>query len=177
MFLRNIFLPNIWHSGKFNFTNITCNQKIIVNGKGVVDVGSGTVFGYKLGGRFKNGYIELQARSANARILIGEKVSTNNNLFICSENLITIGDKTLIGQNVTIIDFDGHGILPNERHELGKIGFVHIANNVWIGNNVQILKNTVVGENSVIAAGSIVCGNFPENVIIGGIPAKVMREL
>lgn len=83
----------------------------------------------------------------------------------------------MIGESVTITDHEAHGIAPDHRMELGEIGEVIIGENVWIGNNVMILKNSSIGDNSIVAAGAIVSGNFPSNVIIGGIPAKVIRQL
>ena len=58
-----------------------------------------------------------------------------------------------------------------------KSGKVVIADNVWIGERVTILKGTRIGENSVVAAGAVVSGEFPANVVIGGVPAKVIRNI
>ena len=54
---------------------------------------------------------------------------------------------------------------------------VIIKDNVFIGNNVTVLKGVVIGQNSVIGAGSVVTRSIPENVIAGGIPCKVLREI
>ena len=54
---------------------------------------------------------------------------------------------------------------------------VKIADDVWIGNNVTILKGTEIGEHSVVAAGAVVSGKFPSNVVLGGVPAKVIRKI
>ncbi|MDN3676668.1 acyltransferase [Flavobacterium paronense] len=149
----------------------------MVTGKGTLKVGSNCIFGFKLGGGFYGGLIEIQPRYSNSKIEIGDNVSTNNNLFICSANFISIGDNTLVGCNVSIFDHEAHGIAPSQRNTIGTIGSTTIGKNVWIGNNVLILKNSVIGENSVVAAGAIVSGVFPANVIIGGIPAKILRSI
>ena len=60
---------------------------------------------------------------------------------------------------------------------MSKIGEVKIGKNVWIGNNVTILKNSEIGDNSIVAAGAIVNKEFPPNVIIGGVPAKIIKTL
>lgn len=104
-------------------------------------------------------------------------MSTNNNIFICAANYIDIGDDTLIGQYVTVMDHEAHGIDPEKRRLIGQIGTVKIKKNVWIGNNVTILKNSEIEENTIIAAGAVVSGKFPKNVIIGGIPAKVIKGI
>ncbi len=154
-----------------------CEQKTFITGAGTIDIGSNCKFGYKPGGFNRNGSIEFQARYRNAKIKIGNSIFTNNNVFICAANSIQIGDKTLIGQGVVIMDFEAHGIHPDERSNVGEIGSVVIGENVWIGNNVTILKNSVIGKNSIIAAGAVVSGVFAENVIIGGVPAKIIKKL
>jgi acetyltransferase-like isoleucine patch superfamily enzyme len=92
-------------------------------------------------------------------------------------NYIEIGDDTLIGQYVTIMDHEAHGIAPDKRRKLGEIGKVIIGKNVWLGNNVVILKNSEIGDNTIVATGAVVSGKFPANVIIGGIPAKIIKSL
>lgn len=152
-------------------------QLILINGPGLLTFGINCNLGYKLGGRNRDGAIELQCRARNSRIIFGNNINTNNNIFICSQNLIKIGDNTLIGQNVSMTDFEAHGTHPNKRNELGVIGEIIIGKNVWIGSNVTILKNTNIGDNSIIATGSVVIGTFPANVIIGGIPAKIISNI
>lgn len=74
-------------------------------------------------------------------------------------------------------DHEAHGISPSDRGKIGIIGSFVIGNNVWIGNNTTILKNSKIGNNSIVAAGAVVSGIFPCNVIIGGVPAKVIKHL
>ena len=52
-----------------------------------------------------------------------------------------------------------------------------IGNNVWIGAKVTFLDGSKIGNNCVVAAGAVVNGAFPDNVIIGGIPAKILKEI
>lgn len=176
----NFVLPNRLNllNSRIVFSNFPVfNQITLCEGEGIVKIGNGCAFGYKLGGFHRNGSIELQARYEEARIKIGDNISTNNNIMICAANYIEIGNDTLIGQNVTIMDHEAHGISPLKRRELGEIGKVIIGTNVWIGSNVTILKNTKIGYNTIIATGAVVSGEFPENVIIGGVPAKIIRSL
>jgi len=176
----NFILPNIRFILSQRAQNIgypSFQQKTILSGAGKVELGERCIFGYKLGGFHHGGAIEIQPRYKDSLIKIGNNVATNNNLFFCAANYIEIGDNTLVGQYVTIMDFEAHGIDPSKRRQLGEVGKVIIGKNVWIGNNVTILKNSEIGDNSIIAAGAVVSGIFPANVIIGGVPAKKIKDI
>lgn len=178
--LLNFLFPNIIYLVRNKIDmgeRILYNQYTKLRGTGKIFIGDNCTFGYKPGGFHRGGSIEIQARTKTSVIKIGENVSTNNNVFICASGSIIIGKKTLIGQGVTIMDFEAHGINPFKRREIGEIGCVDIEENVWIGNNVIILKNTFIGKNSIVAAGAVVKGNFPNDVIIGGVPAKIIKTL
>ena len=193
VFFRNLFfffLPNfnkifrrliiedgvLWKTKRDTILRV--NQKLRITGKGKAYIGNSCSFGYSLGGYYHGGSIEFQARYKESEIIIGNNISTNNNIFICCKVRISIGDNCLIGHNVELIDFDGHPIAPSERHNGdGLAEPILIGKNVWIGNNVMILRGTQIGDNTVIAAGSVVKGIFTSNVIIGGVPAKVIKIL
>jgi acetyltransferase-like isoleucine patch superfamily enzyme len=179
-FFFYLIAPNLKSilSKRLIYEKITSLQQIVIcEGAGSVSIGNNCSFGYKMGGFNRRGGIELQARYQNSKIIIGNNVSTNNNIMLCAANYIKIGDDTLIGQYVTIMDHEAHGVAPNKRREVGEIGKVIIGKNVWLGNNVVILKNSEIGDNSIVAAGAIVSGKFPANVIIGGLPAKIIKSL
>lgn len=53
---------------------------------------------------------------------------------------------------------------------------IRIGSNCWLGAKATILDGTVIGNGCVVAAGAVVSGAFPENVIIGGIPAKIIKN-
>lgn len=145
---------------------------------GTILIGNYCSFGYEYGGGFKNNYLEFQTRNNNAIIEIGNNVATNNNLFLCARKHITIKDDVLIGRNVVIMDHNAHGVLPTERRSSnGTARDIIIEENVWIGNYVTILPGTIIGKNSIVGAGSVVKGIFPENVIIQGNPAKIIKKI
>jgi len=178
--VNNFFLPNYVKifEGRVRYLSYPrCSQKCLITGLGIVDIGSNCSFGYKLGGFSRFSSIEIQPRYKGSKITIGSNVSTNNAIFICAANNIKIGNNTLIGHLVSISDHDAHGLHPTKRKELGIIGEVIIEDNVWIGNNVIILKNTYIGSNTIVAAGAVVTGRFPSNVVIGGIPAKIIKSI
>lgn len=84
-------------------------------------------------------------------------------------NQITIGENSIIGYNTTILC---HEFLVEEY----RLGEVHIGKNVMVGANCTILPGIHIGDGSIIAAGSVVTKDIPENVVAGGIPAKVIRN-
>lgn len=176
----NFIIPNLigLKSRRLIYSTLPyCQQKTLCTGTGIVKIGSYCHFGFIYGGFHKKGCIEFQPRYKNALIKIGNNVATNNNIFICAASLIEIGDNTLIGQNVTIMDFEAHGVHPDKRRQLGEIGSVKIGKNVWIGNNVTILKNSEIGDNTIVATGAVVSGKFPSNTVIGGVPAKIIKTI
>lgn len=129
--------------------------------------------------QYFSSYIYLDARSKDSQIYIGKNVWINNNAFICADKTsITIQDNCLIGANFSCVDSDFHGLGANERLSSDyKCKPVVIERNVFIGGNVSILKGVTIGENTVIANGAVVTKSFPANVVIGGNPAKIIREL
>lgn len=93
---------------------------------------------------------------------------------------ITIGDNVLIGGNCKIIDNDFHPLPAshriNQKVEDIKMRSITIGDGCFIGANSIILKGTILGNNCVVGAGSVVSGTFPDNVIIAGNPAKIIKE-
>lgn len=111
----------------------------------------------------------------NATIEIGDNTRING-ASIHATRKICIGKNCLIGANVTILDSDGHGLHPNDRHLINPVSSpVIIEDNVWIGINCIILKGVQIGKNSAIAAGSVVTKSIPPNSVAAGNPARVVK--
>lgn len=106
---------------------------------------------------------------------IGKNVFINFGCTFLDLGGITIEDGVLIGPNVSLLS-EGHPESPEERHSL-KVGHVHIKKNAWIGASAIILQGVTVGENAIVAAGAVVSKDVPDNTIVGGIPAKVIRNI
>ena len=113
-------------------------------------------------------------------IIIGDGVGISGATIYAWER-IEIGNGTLIGANVNIIDNDFHPVDPQARLEHNNNAVltapVTIGNNVFIGMNTIILKGTQIGNNCVVGAGSVVHGKFEDNCVIAGNPAKVIKKL
>lgn len=100
---------------------------------------------------------------------------------IYSMDSITIGQNTDIGAGCKIIDNDFHPLpysqrYPKEQLDKVKKRPIMIGEGCFIGTNSIILKGTTLGKNCVVGAGSVVSGTFPDNVIIAGNPARVVKE-
>ena len=108
-------------------------------------------------------------------ITIGKNVFINASCHFQDQGGIFIGDGSFIGHNVTLATLN-HGLKPDDRGTLYPAPIV-INKNVWIGANVTILPGVEIGENSVIAAGAVVTKDIPENVVAGGIPAKIIKKI
>lgn len=145
--------------------------KVIFNG--VVNIGVLT------SPQFLNTYSYFDVRKENSLITIEDGVWINNNSALCSDGAdIFIGRNTLAGINLQINTSDGHNLHPKKRTGHPYISLpVYIAENVFIGSNVTILKGVTIGKNSIIANNSVVTRNIPDNVIAGGIPAVILKEI
>lgn len=108
-------------------------------------------------------------------IKIGKNVFINFNCCILDLGGITIDDDVFIAPNVNLLS-EGHPVSPKDRHSL-KVGHIHLKKNAWIGAGAIILPGITIGENSVVAAGSVVSKVIPDNTIVGGIPAKIIKTI
>jgi acetyltransferase-like isoleucine patch superfamily enzyme len=124
----------------------------------------------------------------NASISIGKRVFINGSLIAAQR--IEIGDDVLVSWGVTIVDHNSHAISFSQRvndvtdWKLGKkdwsnvkVAPIKISNKVWIGFNSIILKGVSIGEGAIVGAGSVVTKDVPAWTIVGGNPARVIREI
>ncbi|WP_291735081.1 acyltransferase [Clostridium sp.] len=95
--------------------------------------------------------------------------------------LIEIGDHVTIASGVYFITHDGGAWVIRGMEEKYKncniLGKIKIGNNVFIGINSIIMPGISIGDNCIIAAGSVVTKSFPNNSIVGGVPAKKIKDL
>ena len=108
-------------------------------------------------------------------ITFGKNVFINSGCKFQDQGGITVGNNVLIGHNVVLATLD-HNICVSKRAELFAAPIV-IEDNVWIGANVTVTSGVTIGKGSIVAAGAVVTKDVPEYSIVGGVPAKVIREL
>ena len=124
-------------------------------------------------------YIELpfHANWGGHHVHFGSGIYVNSNMTMVDDGHIFIGDKVMIGPNVSLITA-AHPIEPELRAKgLQYNRDVHIGENVWIGTGVIILPGVNIGKNSVIGAGSVVTKDVPENAVAFGNPCRVIRRI
>jgi acetyltransferase-like isoleucine patch superfamily enzyme len=122
----------------------------------------------------------LRTLRKNAIINIGNNVRMSGTT-ICAATKVEIGDRCVIGSDVIIADTDFHSLNAAARSSSddsisANSKSVIIGNDVFIGGRSIILKGVNIGNNVVIGSGSVVTKNVPSNTIIGGNPAKVIRD-
>lgn len=113
---------------------------------------------------------------ASGNITIGENVwfsfAVSGGCYIQGFNGIIIGDNTIFASGVKIISANHNS---ENLKEWDKVSPIEIGNNCWIGANVVILPGVKIGNNVIIGAGAIVTKSFPDNCIIAGNPAKIIK--
>ena len=110
-------------------------------------------------------------------IHVGDDFLANYNVTILDIMEVRIGNHVMIGPG-TLISTVNHPLNPmGRRKHLGIGKPVTIGNDVWIGGNVTILPGVTIGNNVVVAAGAVVTKDVPDNTLVGGVPARKIRDL
>ncbi len=110
-------------------------------------------------------------------IHVGKNFYANFNSIFLDICPITIGDNCMFGPNAQLYSATHplHPVKRNSGLEYGKP--ITIGDNVWLGGGVVITPGVTLGDNVVVAAGSVVTKSFPDNCVIGGNPAKIIKEI
>lgn len=103
-------------------------------------------------------------RISNGHLQIGKNVFMNDGCLITVRENVTVGDGTIIGQNVMIYDHD-HAYRTEGMKKDFVTEAVNIGRDVWIGSGCIILKGVHIGDGAVIAAGSIVTKDIPSKYL------------
>ena len=106
---------------------------------------------------------------------IGKNVFINFDCVFLDLGGITIEDNVLIAPKVSLLS-EGHPISSEDRHSLIPKA-IHIKKNAWVGAGATILPGVTIGENSVIAAGAVVSKDVAPNTVVGGVPAKFIKNI
>jgi acetyltransferase-like isoleucine patch superfamily enzyme len=113
----------------------------------------------------------------SGKITFGKNVAryfaNSNGCYIQGINGISIGDNTIFASGVKIISAN-HNKIDYKIHDFSPP--IIIGENCWLGANSVILPGVQIGNNVIVAAGSVVTKSFDSNLIIGGVPAKLLKN-
>jgi len=110
------------------------------------------------------------------RIDIGNYCLLCPGVRIDSAEHIEIGDNCMIASGAYVTDADWHDIYDRTL-PIGNTGKITLHDNVWIGDQATICKGVSIGCNSIVGAGAVVATDVPEDVIVAGNPARIIRRL
>lgn len=108
-------------------------------------------------------------------IHVGRNVFINAACHFQDHGGITIGDGTLIGHGVVFATLN-HDMHPDRRAAMTPAPIV-LGRNVWVGSNATILQGVTIGDGAIIAAGAVVTRDVAPNTVVGGVPAKFIRNI
>jgi len=113
------------------------------------------------------------------KLEIGENVSIHDNCYLDGSGEITIEDNVSIAHNSSLVSFNHTWEDINKPIKYNDITFkkIHICKDVWIGCGVKIMAGVTINSRCVVAAGAVVTKDLPSNKLIGGIPARPIKEL
>ncbi|MDP4093038.1 MAG: acyltransferase [Bacillota bacterium] len=107
-----------------------------------------------------------------SELIIGDNTSIGDRTEIHAGKKVEIGSGCNIAWDVCIMDRDYHKFNSNKE----EIEPVRIGDNVWIGCNSLVMKGVTIGNGAVVAAGSVVTKDVPQDTLVGGNPARVLKE-
>lgn len=108
-------------------------------------------------------------------IRVGRNVFINHACEFMDRGGITLEDDVLIGPKVNLITIS-HPLDPTTRRSMYCAPII-IKKGAWLGAAVTVMPGVTIGKNSVVAAGAVVTRNVPDNTVVGGIPARVIKHI
>ncbi|MDT2895503.1 MULTISPECIES: acyltransferase [Lactococcus] len=155
--------------------NVRIENNVLLNGlskKGIV-LGNNVKIG-----AYSSLIVSGTLSDLGKEIIIGDNTSFSEFTFFGGAGGIKVGNDVISGQNVRFHSENHNFSNNNELIRLQGVSRkgIEVGNNVWIGAGAIFLDGAKVGNNSVVAANSVVQKEFPDNVVIGGIPAKIIKN-
>lgn len=150
-------------------------------GKKNICYGEKLTIGY--GCRFESYLVD--GANKHGTIIIGQNCKFGDRVHISAGEEIVIGSDCLFASNILLNDSQ-HGVYGKRNMQSSPIEkpddrvidtmSIELGNRIWIGENVVILQGTKLGDGCIVGANSVVKGIFPENCILAGTPAKIIKR-
>jgi acetyltransferase-like isoleucine patch superfamily enzyme len=116
-------------------------------------------------------------RVHEGEVSIGAKTVIGQECTISAFQHVSIGRECILADRVMLIDFD-HGVVEVDR-PIRLQGIykrdVRVGHNVWIGYGACVLRGVTIGDNSIVGTSAVVTRDVPENAVVAGSPARVIR--
>ncbi|HMV10977.1 MAG TPA: acyltransferase [Cyclobacteriaceae bacterium] len=129
-------------------------------------------------GAFSRVIVSASLNHTGSHIHIGDRVGIGEYAYLGGAGGLTIGSDTIVGQYFSCHAENHRYTDPNiliREQGVTREGIV-IGSNCWIGSKVTVLDGAVIGNGCVVAAGAVVTGTFPDNSVIGGVPARILKS-
>jgi acetyltransferase-like isoleucine patch superfamily enzyme len=182
-FMRSKGMLNLkyaWLALRLGLRKLRYGRRLVLDGLAFIGPGSTLQIG-------REGRIELgrwswighgtKLRCHEGAISIGAKSVLGQECTISAYKQVSIGRECVIADRVMLIDFD-HGVVdvdvPIRLQGIYKRD-VRVGNNVWIGYGACVLRGVTVGDNAVIGTNAVVTKDVPDNAVVAGVPARVIR--
>ena len=122
---------------------------------------------------------EVWVEDDGCEIIIGERTFVGHHSHLaCTESgsKLIVGCDCMISSNVQIRTGDSHSILDMEGNRINPAQSVKIGNHCWIGEGAKILKGVDLSGDNIVATGAIISKSFGKNLLIAGVPGKIVKE-
>jgi acetyltransferase-like isoleucine patch superfamily enzyme len=168
--LAPLLMASRWKTRRCTFVGRwSCVEgRLIVNNGGQVRLGERV--------RIRATHLPVELASLPGGTLeIGDRTYINSGASLCAASLVRIGARCAIGNMTLIMDTDFHSV---HDHTVAPVPRpVIIEDDVWLAARVTVLKGVTIGRGAVVAAGAVVTKDVPPHTLVGGVPAKFIRQL
>lgn len=151
---------------------------VVLDGKGdrdcTIDIGANSIIG-------RNSVLSCkQVAETSGRIVLKDQVNISVNCTLISESELEVGEKVLIAGHCYLNAGGNHGMdqldVPILDQPMVHRGGISIGPGAWLGASAVMLDGARLGQNAVVAAGAVVTGQVDACTIVGGVPAKLLRD-
>jgi acetyltransferase-like isoleucine patch superfamily enzyme len=167
--VARLVLRRLWHRRRLVLDGLAFigpGCKLEIGPRGRIELGRWSWIGHGTKLRCHEGFISLGAKT-----VLGQECT------VSAYQHVSIGRECVIADRVMLIDFD-HGVVDVEQ-PIRVQGIykrdVKVGNNVWIGYGACVLRGVTVGDNAVIGTNAVVTKDVPDNAVVAGVPARVIR--